>query len=109
MSDSDTNLIVNISEDGWFGDTIGPYQHFSKSLFRAIESDSFVLRSANKGVSAVINNKGQIIKALKNNETGNLEYKLPVFEKKEGNKNDLIFFALLFTYCFIIFRLKKND
>ena len=105
----DSNLLINISEDGWFGETIGPYQHFSKSIFRAIESDSFVLRSANKGISAVINNKGQIIKALKNNETGNLEYKLPVLEKKGRNKNDLIFFALLFTYCFIFFRLKKND
>ena len=103
------NLLINISEDGWFGDTVGPYQHFSKSIFRAIESDSFVLRSANKGISAVINNKGQIIKALKNNETGNLEYKLPVIEKKGGNKNDLIFFVLLFTYCFIFFKLKKND
>ncbi len=104
-----SNLLINISEDAWFGNTIGPHQHFSKSIFRAIESDSFVLRSANKGISAVINNKGQIIKALKNNETGNLEYKLPVFEKKGGNKNDLIFFALLFTYCFIFFKLKKND
>ena len=102
-------MLINISEDGWFGETIGPYQHFSKSIFRAIESDSFVLRSANKGISAVINNKGQIIKALKNNETGNLEYKLPVLEKKGRNKNDLIFFALLFTYCFIFFKYKKND
>ena len=67
-------LLINISEDGWFGDSIGPYQHFSKSIFRAIESDSFVLRSANKGFSAIINNKGQIIKSLKNNETGSLEY-----------------------------------
>ena len=33
------NLIINISEDGWFGDSIGPYQHFFKSIFRAIESD----------------------------------------------------------------------
>ncbi len=102
-------LLVNISEDGWFGDTIGPYQHFSKSIFRAVESDSFVLRSANRGISAIINNKGQIIKELKNNETGNLEYRLPVIEKKGGNKNDLIFFVLLFTYCFIFLKYKKND
>jgi apolipoprotein N-acyltransferase len=32
----ETNLIVNISEDGWFGDTIGPNQHYAKSIFRAI-------------------------------------------------------------------------
>ena len=103
------NLLINISEDAWFGDTIGPYQHFSKSIFRAIESDSYVLRSANKGFSAIINNKGQIIKSLKNNETGNIEYRLPIIDKKGGNKNDLIFFVLLFTYCFISFRYKKND
>ncbi len=106
---SKNTLIINISEDGWFGDTIGPYQHFSKSIFRAVESDSFVLRSANKGFSAIINNKGQIIKSLKNNETGNIEYKLPIIEKKRGSKNDLIFFVLLFTYCFIFLRYKKND
>ncbi len=102
-------LLINISEDGWFGNSIGPYQHFSKSIFRAIESDSFVLRSANKGLSAIINNKGQIIKSLKNNETGSLEYRLPIREKKNGNKNDLIFFVLLFTYCLISLTYKKND
>ncbi len=102
-------LLINISEDGWFGNSIGPHQHFSKSIFRAIESDSFVLRSANKGFSAIINNKGQVIKSLKNNETGSLEYRLPIIEKKNGNKNDLIFFVLLFTYCLISLRYKNND
>ncbi len=106
---SNNNFIVNISEDGWFGDSLGPHQHFSKSIFRAIESDSFVLRSANKGISSIINNKGQIIKSLKNNETGNIEYKLPIKEKKGGNKNDLIFFVLLFTYCLTFLKYRKND
>ena len=107
--DSKKNLLINISEDGWFGDSIGPYQHFAKSIYRAIESDAYVLRSANKGLSAIINNKGQVIKSLKNNETGNLEYSLLIKEKNGGNKNDLIFFVLLFTYCFIFLIYKKND
>ena len=34
-SDKGTNLIINVSEDGWFGNSIGPYQHFSKGVFRA--------------------------------------------------------------------------
>ena len=59
-----TNLVINISEDAWFGKTIGPDQHFAKSIFRAVESGSFFLRSANKGISAIINNKGVIIKQL---------------------------------------------
>ena len=33
----DTNFIINISEDGWFGNSIGPHQHFSHAIFRAIE------------------------------------------------------------------------
>ncbi len=102
-------LLINISEDGWFGNSIGPYQHFSKSIFRAIESDSFVLRSANKGISAIIDNKGQIIKSLENNETGSIEHMLTIKEKKNGNKNDLIFFILLFTYYLISLRYKNND
>ena len=102
------NMIINISEDGWFGNSIGPHQHFSKAIFRAIESDTYVIRSANKGLSAVINNKGQVIKTLKNNESGNIEYSLPILEKNKGNRNDLIFFILLFTYWFV-FLFLKND
>ena len=103
------NLLINISEDAWFGDSIGPSQHFSKSIFRAVESNSFMIRSANKGISAVVNNKGQIIKTLKNNESGYIEYKLPLLQKKAGIKNDLIFFILLFTYWVVFLILKKND
>ena len=36
-NNKDFDLILNISEDGWFGETIGPYQHFTHSIFRSIE------------------------------------------------------------------------
>ena len=55
---------MNISEDGWFGQSIGPHQHFAKSIFRAVENNTFLVRSANKGISAIINNKGEILKKL---------------------------------------------
>ena len=61
-SNKDTNLIINISEDGWFGNTIGPHQHFAKGIFRAIEQNTFLIRSANKGISAIITNKGEVLK-----------------------------------------------
>jgi len=105
-----TNLIVNISEDGWFGNTIGPHQHFAKAIFRSIESDTFLVRSANKGITAIIGNKGQIYKKLNFNETGNIEMNIPLLTAKFKNKNDLIFFILLFTYLiiFLIFKNKTN-
>tara|TARA_B100000963_G_scaffold205062_1_gene178533 strand:+ start:16686 stop:18260 length:1575 start_codon:yes stop_codon:yes gene_type:complete len=104
---SSSNLIVNISEDAWFGDSIGPHQHFAKAIFRAIENNSFLVRSANKGITAIINNKGEIVKKLNTNETGNIEMNIPIIKSKYKNKNDLIFFSLLFTYL-IIFKLFKN-
>jgi apolipoprotein N-acyltransferase len=106
-SNYDTNLIINISEDGWFGNSIGPDQHFSKSIFRAIENNTFLLRSANKGVSAIIDNKGNIIKQLNRNDTGNIEFEVPLIKSKKV-KNDLIFFILLTTYLLFFFIYKKN-
>ena len=106
-SESGTNLIVNISEDGWFGDTIGPNQHFAKSVFRAVENNTFILRSANKGISAIIDNKGKILKKLNRNEAGSIAMEIPLI-KSNKNKNDLIFYVLLITYLSIFLINKKN-
>ena len=108
-SDKNTNLIINISEDGWFGNSIGPDQHFAKSIFRAIEQDSYLVRSANKGISAIINNKGEIVKKLGISEAGNIDLEVPIMSANKRNKNDLIFFLLLFTYVLLFnFYKKKN-
>ena len=103
-----TNLIINISEDGWFGNSIGPDQHYAKSIFRAIEKGTFLLRSANKGISAILNNKGVTIKQLNRNEAGNIEMEVPLINSK-NNKNDLIFLILLITYLFIFNYKKKYE
>ena len=101
---------MNISEDAWFGDTIGPKQHFAKAIFRAIENNVFLVRSANKGFSAFIDNKGIVQKVLKPNERGVIELNVPIINNVQKKyKFDLIFFILLFTgvSSFIIF--KKNE
>ena len=110
-SSSQNNLIINISEDGWFGNTIGPHQHFAKAIFRSIENDSFLARSANKGISAIISNKGKVVKKLNIGESGSIEMDIPLIKSDYKNKNDLIFFILLFTYLFIflIFKKKNNE
>ncbi len=110
-SDAKTNLIINISEDAWFGNSIGPYQHFAKAIFRSIENNTYLARSANKGISAFISNNGETIKRLEPNERGNIELDVPLIENNHKNKNDLIFFVLLFTYLFIflIFKIKTNE
>ena len=109
QSNKSTNLIINISEDGWFGNSIGPYQHFAKSVFRAIEQNSFLVRSANKGISSIIDNKGAIVEKLDPNESGHIVLKVPLVENKDKTKNDLIFFILLITYIFTFKYYKKNN
>ena len=104
------NLIVNISEDAWFGNTIGPDQHFAKAIFRAIENNVYLVRSANKGFSAFIDNKGIVKKVLKPNERGLIELNVPFINNSQKKyKFDLIFFILLFTGVSTFIILKKNE
>ena len=79
-----------------------------KPFFRAIENNTFLIRSANKGISAIIDNKGNIIKQLDRNEAGNIELEVPLIKSKKV-KNDLIFFSLLITYLLIFFIYKKKN
>ena len=103
------DIVVNISEDAWFGKSIGPYQHFSKAIYRSVEEGVFIARSANKGISAFIDPNGRVLKSLNTGEAGNIELNFPYFSSKTlfskwGNK---IFFLIIFLYIFLILILKK--
>jgi apolipoprotein N-acyltransferase len=52
-------VFVNITNDAWFGRSSAPYQHLAFYVFRAVETDRFVLRAANTGVSAIIDPRGR--------------------------------------------------
>ena len=110
LSQPKKNMIVNISEDAWFGNTIGPHQHFSKAIFRAVENNVYLVRSANKGFSAFIDNKGIVKKVLKPNERGAITFNVPIINNVQKKyKFDLIFFVLLFTAVSTFIILKKNE
>lgn len=56
------NLLINISNDGWFGPTSAPRQHLNQAVLRAVEQDRFLLRATNTGISAIIGPQGQVFK-----------------------------------------------
>jgi apolipoprotein N-acyltransferase len=57
---SGASLLVNVTNDAWFGMTSAPYQHLSMTVFRAVENRLYVARAANTGISAVIDATGRI-------------------------------------------------
>jgi len=61
-TDKGANLLVNITNDAWYGRSSAPWQHLSMSVFRAVENRRSLVRSANTGVSAVIDPLGRITK-----------------------------------------------
>ena len=105
------DVVINISEDAWFGESTGPYQHFSKAIYRSIEEGIFIARSANKGISAFINPKGQIIKSLNTREAGNIEVNFPHFYKKTifSQYENKIFFLIIFVYILAFLILRKLE
>lgn len=54
-------LLVNVSNDAWFEDSIEPWQHHQIARMRALEAGRYLLRATNTGVSSVIDNKGRVV------------------------------------------------
>ena len=105
----DFDLIINISEDGWFGQSIGPEQHFAHSIFRAIESGKYIIRSANNGIAAIISPLGKVEQKVNFGQSGYVDFKEnkkiePTIFSKYQNK---IFGLLILLYIFLIFSFNK--
>lgn len=71
------DAIVNVTNDAWYGETPGPYQHFRQAQLRAVEQGLPLVRAANNGLSGVVDPYGRIIDALALNAVGVVDVTLP--------------------------------
>jgi apolipoprotein N-acyltransferase len=76
-ADDRPQFLVNVTNDGWYGNTAGPYQHFASARTRAIEEGLPLARSANTGISGVIDSYGRIVASLGLGKAGYVDADLP--------------------------------
>ena len=76
MVSEGANIILTVSNDTWFGDSIGPVQHLQIAQMRALENGRSLLRVTNNGITAAIDHAGEITDFLPRNQQGLLQTEL---------------------------------
>jgi apolipoprotein N-acyltransferase len=89
-------LLVNVTNDGWFGDTTGPRQHLHQARVRAVEEGLPLVRAANNGISAAVDGYGRILARLDLDARGTIDVALPaaLAPPPYARLGDLLFLAL---------------
>ena len=95
-------IVVNITNDAWYGRSPGPYQHFRLAQLRSVESGVPLIRSANNGISGEVDGYGRVVAALALDVVGVLDVKIPpslepTIYIQHGQRVIFLLFAALFA------------
>lgn len=103
-------VMINVTNDGWFGETTGPYQHFHQSRVRAVEEGAPLIRAANNGISGVVDPFGRILTSLGLDVRGQIDSPLPraVSPPPYARFGDWMLAAILAVFALLAAMLRKN-
>ena len=107
------SLLINITNDGWYGSSTGPYQHLALARIRAVQEGKVLIRVANTGISAIINYNGDILSELSLNSKGIIDKKIKLLVvdtpyKKHG-ESFFHFSILLLSLILVLLYIKKKE
>ena len=111
MRQSEADLLLTISNDTWFGESIGPLQHMQIARARALENGRWLLRGTNNGVTAIVDHRGRVTAALPQFERGVLtgEFHLMRGTTPYGRFGDTWLIALIFVGLLVGFLYREQD
>ena len=72
------DLLVNVTNDAWYGYTSAPHQHFAMAVFRAVENGKYLVRAANTGITAVVDPRGRVLERTALFERRALVHDVPI-------------------------------
>ena len=107
LSKYNYDLIVNITNDAWFGSSRGPYQHLALAKIRTIMEGKYMFRVANTGISTIIDYNGNIVEKINLGKSGVIDKKLVLYKKNTLYTyiGDYIFYALLSVLVLILIKI----
>lgn len=99
--------LLNLTNDAWFGQSSGPYQHLDSCRFRAIEEGLPLVRAANTGISAVIDPFGRCVASLPLDQAGTLDSPLPraLLKTPYRNYRERLFITWVFVLALLVWRM----
>jgi len=101
IKNNDIDFILNVSNDGWFGNSLAPFQHLDALRMRSLENQRYAIRAANSGISSIISPEGNVISLVPFGEKGIINN---VIYKKNGTtplaKHG---YKILYVIIFIVF------
>ena len=102
-------VLLNVTNDGWFGNTTGPRQHFHQTRVRAVEEGLPILRAANNGISAIIDANGRVLARTAKDEVATLDGSIPASlpPPPYARFGDAIFGAMLLAAIFVAVILRQ--
>jgi len=106
------DLLINITNDAWYGRTSAPYQHLSMTIFRAIENRSYLIRAANTGISAIIDPMGNILNSTKLFEEASLNETVKFINEKSFYilyGDVFVYVCIIAVLSFIIIPKRRNE